>query len=155
MCFGHFHELLPTVFGFQPDLHVSKEPWHFWEIWPETRRSRVLWPFSWAIARCFGVLERFTTTLWPDTCWRDMTRNSSFSLFLAVFMSYCPQFWGSRAIYNNLKTRYMFESYDQKLVVFVFMAIFMSYILEFLRSKRICMVIIQLHMNWLFFQIMH
>ena len=35
-------------------------------------------------------------------------------------MSYCPHFWGSRAIYNDLKTQYIFESYDQKLVVFVF-----------------------------------
>ena len=37
---------------------------------------------------------------------------------MAVFMSYCPQFWGSRVIYNDPKTRYMFESYDQKRVVF-------------------------------------
>jgi hypothetical protein len=40
-----------------------------------------------------------------------MTKNLSFSCFMAVFMSYCPQFWGSRAIY-------MFESYDKKLVFF-------------------------------------
>ena len=39
---------------------------------------------------------------------------------MAVFMSYYPQFYGSRAIYSNLKKRHMFESYDQKLVVFVF-----------------------------------
>ena len=39
---------------------------------------------------------------------------------MVVFMSYCPQFYGSRAIYCNLKKRYMFESYDQKLGVFVF-----------------------------------
>jgi len=38
------------------------------------------------------------------------------------------------------KNRYMFEIYDQKLVIFVFMVIFMSYFLEFLCSKRICMV---------------
>src|SRR3954462_15937527 len=39
---------------------------------------------------------------------------------MAVFMSYCPYFSGSRAICMARKTRYMFESYDQKLVVFVF-----------------------------------
>ena len=49
-----------------------------------------------------------------------MTINMSFSCFLAVFMSYRPQFWDSRAIYGDLKTRYMFESYDQKLFFFVF-----------------------------------
>ena len=59
-------------------------------------------------------------TLRHDTSWRDLTQNLQFSRFMAVFMSYCPQFDGSRAIYNNLMTRYMFESYDQKLIVFVF-----------------------------------
>ena len=39
---------------------------------------------------------------------------------MAVFMIYCPLFWGSSEIYNDIKTRYMFDSYDQKLVVFVF-----------------------------------
>ena len=73
----------------------------------------------------FGFHGGFACLVRTFTCWRDMTRNSSFSHFLAVFMSYCPQFWGYKAIYNDLKTRYMFESYDQKLVVFVFMAIFM------------------------------
>ena len=46
---------------------------------------------------------------------------------MAVFMSYCQLFWGSRAIYNDLKTQYRIESYAKKLVVFVFVAIFMSY----------------------------
>src|SRR4051812_9096006 len=66
------------------------------------------------------------------TCLRDITRKSSFSRFIAVFMSYCPQLWGYRAIYNDLKTQYMFESYEQKFVVFVFMAIFMCYCPRFL-----------------------
>src|SRR4051812_18239631 len=39
---------------------------------------------------------------------------------MSVFMSYCPQFWGSKAICMAHKTRYMFESYDQKLIVFAF-----------------------------------
>ena len=69
-----------------------------------------------------------------------MTKNSYFSCFLAIFMSHCPQFWGSRRICMPRKNRYMFEIYDQKLVIFVFMVIFMSYFLEFLCSKRICMV---------------
>ena len=57
---------------------------------------------------------------------------------MAVFMSYYPQFYGSRAIYSNLKKRHMFESYDQKLVVFVFMAIFMSYFPQYLGTSWTC-----------------
>jgi hypothetical protein len=59
---------------------------------------------------------------------------------MAIFMSHCPQFWVSRRICMPRKNPYMFEIYDQKLVVFMFMVIFMSYYLEFLCSKRICMV---------------
>jgi len=33
---------------------------------------------------------------------------------MAILMSYFPQFYGSMEIYNNLETRYMFESYDKK-----------------------------------------
>jgi hypothetical protein len=47
--------------------------------------------------------------------------------FLAVFMSYCPQFWGSEVIYKAHDTEYMFERHDQKLVVFAFLAVFVSY----------------------------
>ena len=39
---------------------------------------------------------------------------------MAVFMSHCALFWGSRAIYNVLMTRYMLERYDPKLAVFAF-----------------------------------
>ena len=42
-----------------------------------------------------------------------MTKNLLFSLFMGVFISYGPLFWGSRVIY-------MFENYDQNLVVFMF-----------------------------------
>src|SRR5215216_7125648 len=68
----------------------------------------------------FWVLGRFACLVRSLTCLRDMTRNSSFSRFMAVFMIYCPLFWGSSEIYKDIKTRYMFDSYDQKLVVFVF-----------------------------------
>src|SRR4051812_4961947 len=64
----------------------------------------VLWPFSKVIAHSFGVPGRFT-------CFRVMTKNSSFLRFIAVFMSYCPKFWDSRAIY-------IFWSFDQKHVFF-------------------------------------
>jgi hypothetical protein len=55
-----------------------------------------------------------------DTRLRGMTKNSSFLRFRAVFMSYCPQFRGSRLIYKVHDTRYMFERNDKKLVIFAF-----------------------------------
>ena len=81
---------------------------------------RVLCPFSYVIAHNIGVPWLFKMTVKPDTCLRVMTKKSSFSRFIGVFMSYCPQFWDSKAIYNDLKTQYMLEIYDPRLVVFVF-----------------------------------
>jgi hypothetical protein len=46
---------------------------------------------------------------------------------LAVFVSYCPQYWVSGVIYKAYDTQYMFQRHDQKLVIFAFMAIFVSY----------------------------
>jgi hypothetical protein len=40
--------------------------------------------------------------------------------FMAVFVSYCPPFRGSRVIYNAHDTQYMFERHDQKLIVLAF-----------------------------------
>jgi hypothetical protein len=33
---------------------------------------------------------------------------------LIVFMSYCPQFWGSGVVYKAHDTQYIFERRDQK-----------------------------------------
>jgi hypothetical protein len=40
--------------------------------------------------------------------------------FMAVFVSYCPLFWGygGEGIYMAHDTQYIFERHDQKLVVF-------------------------------------
>src|SRR4051812_46074280 len=57
---------------------------------------------------------------------------------MAVFMTYFPRFWGYSAIYDDRKTRYMFESYYQKLVVFMFYGHFMRYCPEFCDSMGIC-----------------
>jgi hypothetical protein len=40
--------------------------------------------------------------------------------FMAVFVSYCPQFWGSGVIYKAHDTQYIFERDAKKLVVFAF-----------------------------------
>jgi hypothetical protein len=40
--------------------------------------------------------------------------------FMAIFVSYCPQFWGAGVIYQARDTQYIFERHDQKLAVFAF-----------------------------------
>ena len=106
--YGRFHDLLPTVLGFQLGL---QQLWYqkCLRAWPRSCRFRVVCPYSWAIVRSFGGLVGFAWPVRPDTCLRLMTKNSSFSRLMAVFMNYCPQVWCPRAICNNLKTRYMFE----------------------------------------------
>ena len=59
---------------------------------------------------------------------------------MAVLMSYCPLFWGSMAIYNHLKNRYMFESYEQQIVGLVFYGCFVTYCPHLWGSMAICMV---------------
>jgi hypothetical protein len=62
-----------------------------------------------------------------STFFRGVAKNSSFLHFRDVFVSYCPQFWGSEVIYKARDTKYIFERHDQKFVVFAFLALFVSY----------------------------
>jgi hypothetical protein len=78
-----------------------------------------LGPFSWDIAHSFRVPEWFTRSITLSTYLRGMTKNSSFWRFRAVFMTSCPQFWGSVVIYKVHDTQYMFKRHDQKHIVFV------------------------------------
>src|SRR3954471_24715696 len=66
-----------------------------------------------------------------------MTKNSSFLCFVAVFMSYCPKFRNSRAIYNGCKTQYMFEDMTKNSSFSCVMAGFMSYCPQFWSFKAI------------------
>jgi hypothetical protein len=53
---------------------------------------------------------------------------------MAIFVSYCPLFWGYGGIYMAHETQYMFEMHDQKLVVFTFSGRFrelLSTVLDF------------------------
>ena len=72
----------------------------------------------------FWVPSGFARPVRPVTCLRDMTNSLSFPCFMAVFMSYCPQIWGSRPICMPRKNPYMFARYDQKPVVFAFYGYF-------------------------------
>ena len=96
-----FISYLPIVLGFRGIENDCKTRYMF-EAWPKTHHFCVLWPFSWAIARSSRVSRRFT-------CLRVMTKKSSVLCSTAIFMSYCPYFWGSKAIANDYKTSYMFE----------------------------------------------
>jgi hypothetical protein len=98
---------------------------HFWEAWPKARRFCILGPFSWAIAHSFGVPRWFTRPMTISTFFRGMTKNSSFLRFRAIFVSYCPQFWGAGVINKAHDTHYLFERHD--IIVFAFIAVFMSY----------------------------
>jgi hypothetical protein len=91
-------------------------PWsvYFWEGWQKTHRFWVLGPLSWA--HRFGIPEWFTSSMTLSTCLRGMTKNLSFLRFRAVFMSYCPLFWGSMEIYKEYDNMYILERNDKKLV---------------------------------------
>jgi hypothetical protein len=105
---------LSVVLGFQSDL---QGPWHsvyFWEAWPKTHRFCIWGPFWWAIAHSFGVPEWFIRSMTLSTCLRGMTKNSSFLCFRAVFVSYCPLFWGSVKIYKAHDTQYILERNGEK-----------------------------------------
>ena len=76
---------------------------------------RLLWP----IAHNFGVLGGFVWNVRLDTCLRVM-KKTSFSRFIAVFMRNFPEVWEYRGVCMADKTQYMFESNDQKDILFVF-----------------------------------
>ena len=121
----HFRVLWPFSwaiahsFGVPGRFKMTARHDTYLRAWPNTRHFCVLWSFSWVIDHSFGVQGRFKMTVNPIHVW-CLIKNSSFSCFMAFFMSYWPHFWGSRGIRMAHKTRYMFESYDQKLVVFAF-----------------------------------
>jgi hypothetical protein len=58
-------------------------------------------------------------------------------VFMAVLVSYFPQFLGSGVIYKTHDTLYMIERHDKKLIVFAFIAVFMSYCSQFWSSGLI------------------
>ena len=82
------------------------------------------------------VLGLFKETLRTGTCLWVMPKNSSFSCFMVIFLSYCPQFLGFSRICMSRKNPDMFERYDQKLAVLAFLAVFMSYDPLFRGSRR-------------------
>jgi hypothetical protein len=49
-----------------------------------------------------------------------MTKKLVVFVYMAIFVSYCPEFRGSRVIYKAHNTQYIFQRHDQKLIVFAF-----------------------------------
>jgi hypothetical protein len=60
------------------------------------------------------------------TFFRGMIQKLIVFAFMGIFVSYCPQYWGSGVIYKVHVTQYMFARYDQKLIVFAFMDVSVS-----------------------------
>src|SRR3954467_10835901 len=79
--YGRFHELLPTVFRVSGRFAWLVRPDTCLRGMQKTRRFRVLWSFSSAIAHCFGFVGRFAWLVRPDTCLRVMTKNSVFAFY--------------------------------------------------------------------------
>jgi hypothetical protein len=71
-----------------------------------------LWTFLWAIVHSFGVLRWFTWSLTILGFREDLQEYDSLYIlernakklvdfaFMAVFVRYCPQFWGLEVIYQ-------------------------------------------------------
>jgi hypothetical protein len=72
---------------------------HVWVTWPKTHHFCVYGRFCELLPIVFGLRGDFQGP-WHCTCLSGMTKNSSFLHFRAIFMRYCPQFWGSRVIYK-------------------------------------------------------
>src|SRR3954467_1945780 len=90
------------------------------------------------MAHCLGVLGRFTVTFRPDTCWKDMTRNSLFSRFMAVFMSYSHSFMVLGLFKATLRPDTCLRVMPKNSSFLCFMVIFMSYCPQFMGFSRIC-----------------
>src|SRR3954466_16070927 len=95
-----FMSYCPKFLGFSRICMSRKNPGMFERY---DQKLAVL-AFYGCFAHSFWVSAGFACLERTLTCLRDMTRNSPFSRFMAVFMSYCPQFRGSRAIYSDLPT---------------------------------------------------
>ena len=96
--YGRFHELLPTVLG-------SRTTYMFERYDQKLVVSAFYGRFHVLLPIVFGFqVDLHVSELWPRT---------RLFAFYGHFISYCPQFWYSGAIY-------MFESFDQKVVIFEF-----------------------------------
>jgi hypothetical protein len=108
-----FVSYCPTVLGFWADLQGPWHSVHVWEAWRKTLRFCVIGLFSWAIAHSFGVPEWFTRSMTLSTSLTGIAKNSSFLRFRAVFVGYCPLFWGSMEIYKKYDSLYILGRNDE------------------------------------------
>ena len=87
--YGRLHELLPIFWGSQVIYNDNKTRYMF-ERYDE---KLIVFVFYGLFHELLPIVLEFQGDLQrvqPDTSLRDMTKNSSFSCFMAVFMSYCP-----------------------------------------------------------------
>jgi hypothetical protein len=100
LCFRAIFVGYCTLFWGSVDIYKEYDGLYILERNEKNSSFMRLWPFSWTIAQSFGVSGWFTRSITPSTCLSGMTKNSSFLHFSAIFMSYCPQFWGFGVIYK-------------------------------------------------------
>src|SRR4051812_8505976 len=130
-----FMSYCPQFLGFSRICMSRKNPGMFERY---DQKLAVL-AFYGCFAHGFWVSAGFACLERTLTCLRDMTRNSPFSRFMVIFMSYCPQFLGFSRICMSRKNPNMFERYDQKLAVLAFYGHFHELCPQFLGFSRICM----------------
>src|SRR4051812_24813579 len=69
-----------------------------------------------------------------------MTKNLQFPRFMVIFMSYYPQFYGSKVTTSNLRPDIFLTVMSKNTSVSCFMTVFMSYCPHLRGSMAICMV---------------
>ena len=117
--YGRFHDLLPIVLGFQGDLQRLKTRYMF-DSYDQKLVVFVFYVhFHELLPTFFGFLKDLPASEEPLHVFRDMTRTRHFRVY-GHFDELFPTVLGSCWICNAYKTRYMFEIYDKKLIVFLF-----------------------------------
>jgi hypothetical protein len=135
--YGHFCELLPTVWGFWGDLHGPWHSVHVWEAWPKTCRVYIFSPFLWAIVHSFGV---FGVILKAHDTWFLFDRHDQkliVFVYMAIFVSYFPLFWGSGGFTWPMALITCLRGMTKNSPFLCFRVIFMSYCPLFWVSKVI------------------
>jgi hypothetical protein len=102
-----FVSYCPHFWGSELIYKAHDTQYMFERLDKKTHCFSVLGLFSWAIAHNFGVSEWFTRSMTLSTCLRGMAKTSLFLRFRAIFVGYCPLFWGSVEIYKKYDSLYI------------------------------------------------
>jgi hypothetical protein len=115
-------------FGVLGDLHVPWHSVHVWEAWPKICRFYIFGPFLWAIVHSFGFSRWFLSPWHLVLVWHA---------FMAIFVSYCPMFWGSRGFTWPLTLSTCLRGMTKNSPFLRFRVVFISYCPLFWVSEMI------------------